>query len=254
MVSRQAVVSALALLLSQQPVGAFVPTGAPARRSATTRWAVATPLTMTVEPSSSEPRGAAGGSRRDALGRASSAVAALAAAAAAPAGVLLGAPAAALASSASEKAQARAAEYGLPPLPPAKDGFSQLLSIYGRANSQTRGGNSEQIIREPIFVSFNYPGLWITKQPLADMNGETGTISANDFQKGDSLTFFLGDAPAGEVNKKYVAQVLEQSVTQKGSAVQASARSLAPRALAVGAPLGARARPRASEPRSLTSF
>ena len=77
-------------------------------------------------------------------------------------GAVMGAPSNAVAANAEKLQQ----KYGLPPLPKAPDGFSQILSVFGKANSQGRGPSAEQVQREPIFVSFNYPSGWITKSPL----------------------------------------------------------------------------------------
>ena len=95
-----------------------------------------------------------GSSRREALRVASSTLGVL--------GAVMGAPSNAVAANAEKLQQ----KYGLPPLPKAPDGFSQILSVFGKANSQGRGPSAEQVQREPIFVSFNYPSGWITKSPL----------------------------------------------------------------------------------------
>ena len=95
-----------------------------------------------------------GSSRREALRVASSTLGVL--------GAVMGAPSNAVAANAEKLQQ----KYGLPPLPKAPDGFSQILSVFGKANSQGRGPSAEQVQRDPIFVSFNYPSGWITKSPL----------------------------------------------------------------------------------------
>ena len=35
-------------------------------------------------------------------------------------------------------------------------------------------------------IQFAYPSLWVVSRPSVDKNGEEGTISAGDYQKGDS--------------------------------------------------------------------
>lgn len=55
-------------------------------------------------------------------------------------------------------------------------------------------------------------------------NGESGTISANDYIKGDSSFLFVTPATEGEslspTNKKLIQKVLMQSLSQKGDPLQ----------------------------------
>ena len=43
----------------------------------------------------------------------------------------------------------------------------------------------------PIVVQFCHPSLWVEAKTSVNNNGEAGTISANDYIKGDSAFLFV---------------------------------------------------------------
>jgi hypothetical protein len=59
-----------------------------------------------------------------------------------------------------------------------------------------------------------------------DLNGETGTVSAGNYAKGDSVSLYVTAMPEGESgSKKFYTNLLQQAVTQKGAEIQARARA-----------------------------
>ena len=46
-------------------------------------------------------------------------------------------------------------------------------------------------MKNPIIVQFSHPSLWIEAKTSVNNNGEAGTISANDYVKGDSAFLFV---------------------------------------------------------------
>lgn len=82
-----------------------------------------------------------------------------------------------------EEANTKLANYNLPPVLFVPSGFSTVVSEYGR------GSNNEKM-RNPLLIKFQRPQLWVTATTTVNNNGETGTISANDYGKGDSAFFF----------------------------------------------------------------
>ncbi len=77
------------------------------------------------------------------------------------------------------KVNSELAGYGLPPMLDLPGGFSPLVEVYGK----TAGAKKE---RPTYLVQFAYPSTWVVSRPSVDKNGEEGTISAGDYQKGDS--------------------------------------------------------------------
>eukprot|EP01038_Epipyxis_sp_PR26KG_P012635 gene12635-16942_t len=115
-----------------------------------------------------------------------------------------------------EKANEKLADYGLPPFIFIPPGFNPLVSELGR-------GNIREKMVNPILVQMVYPQLWVVKETSVNNNGESGTISANDYIKGDSAFLFISTLKSGDslsVNAKdLIYKFLLKSVTQKGDLV-----------------------------------
>jgi hypothetical protein len=83
--------------------------------------------------------------------------------------------------------------YELPPILYIPPGFAPLVSEFGRGN--IKKGLDKQ---NPILVQYCHPSLWVVQKTSVNNNGESGTIGANDYIKGDSS--FLYVAPDGFVS------------------------------------------------------
>lgn len=113
------------------------------------------------------------------------------------------------------KANTVLSEYGLPPILSVPDGFSPLVEVYGKASGADRRGT-----RDPLLVQFVYPSLWIVTRPNVDKNGEAGTLSAGDYQKGDNAALYVANAPDnGKLDDQpdsFFADTCEGALRQKG--------------------------------------
>ena len=103
------------------------------------------------------------------------------------------APSPALAVGGKNKVNTKLLSFGLPPavIP---EGLSPLCHIYGKGKN-----------RFPILVTFAHPFDWVVSVPNNDANGEEGTISAGEYGKGDSATFFLYEEPGNVKVSKEVS-------------------------------------------------
>ena len=76
----------------------------------------------------------------------------------------------------------------------------------------------------PILIQFCHPGLWVEATTTINNNGEAGTVSANDYIKGDSAFFFNQPLKSGESlgegSKDLVKSFLTASLSQKGDPVE----------------------------------
>merc|ERR1719506_3084535 len=72
---------------------------------------------------------------------------------------------------------------GLPPVAGIPDGFSPVLSSVNQDQS--------------LIVQFNHPNAWLVVKPSVNTNGESGTVSAGDYGKGDSAALYVSDLPPG---------------------------------------------------------
>ena len=119
-------------------------------------------------------------------------------------------PANALSQSSANK---ELAKYGISEtFPSIPSGFSPAIEVYGKQNSAKKA-------RSTYLVKFLYPFTWVISRPNIDANGEEGTVSAGDYQKGDSATFFTGDLPeSGDfyTSKGAVQDVVQKAISQKG--------------------------------------
>lgn len=106
-----------------------------------------------------------------------------------------------------EDANVKLTSYGLPPLLFVPPGFQTIVSEYGR-------GSAKEKIENPIVVQFCAPNLWIAKKTSVNKNGESGTISAGDYAKGDSAFLFTEPQQAGQSlstdNKAYLNALIQR--------------------------------------------
>jgi hypothetical protein len=92
-----------------------------------------------------------------------------------------------------EEANQLLSGYSFPPILYVPPGFSPLVSEFGRGN--IKKGFEKQ---NPILVQFCHPSLWVVQKTSVNNNGESGTIAANDYAKGDSAFLFVTPVPEGE--------------------------------------------------------
>lgn len=118
-----------------------------------------------------------------------------------------------------EDANNKLNSYGLPPILFVPPNFLPLVSEFGR------GSIKEEMVN-PVVVQFAYPNTWVVARTSVNNNGEAGTISANDYIKGDSAFFFTrksdtsGDSNLSVDDKGKIADFLLKSLSQKGDPVE----------------------------------
>lgn len=116
-----------------------------------------------------------------------------------------------------EDANNKLTTYGLPPIIFVPPGFSPLVSEFGR-------GNIKEKMVNPLLVQFCHPQLWVEAVTSYNNNGEAGTISANDYIKGDSSFFFFRPLAEGTTlsitSKEIIKDFLLKSLSQKGDPVE----------------------------------
>lgn len=134
---------------------------------------------------------------------------------AAPAALLLSPVAPALAES---KANVRLTSLGFPPLK-SVSGYFQLAEFLGKAGAANIDGEKTRGFKlsSPLLVAFNYPQTWVTALPTVSSNGESGTVSAGNYIKGDSAAFVVLDSPgakaAADLSPAFLAQAVVASAT-----------------------------------------
>jgi hypothetical protein len=116
-----------------------------------------------------------------------------------------------------EEANTKLTTYNLPPIIFVPPGFSPLVSEFGR-------GNIKEKMVNPLLVQFCHPQLWVEAVTSYNNNGEAGTISANDYIKGDSSFFFFRPLAEGTSlsigSKEVIKEFLLKSLSQKGDPVE----------------------------------
>ena len=116
-----------------------------------------------------------------------------------------------------EDANTKLTTYNLPPIIFVPPGFSPLVSEFGR-------GNIKEKMVNPLLVQFCHPQLWVEAVTSYNNNGEAGTISANDYIKGDSSFFFFRPLAEGATltvsSKEIIKEFLLKSLSQKGDPVE----------------------------------
>jgi len=135
--------------------------------------------------------------------------------AALPAVVLAGRPGAVFAD--DSKANRLLVSLGFAPLPNTK-GYTQLAEFVGKAGAANIDGQKTRGFKldSPLLVAFNYPGTWVTALPTVSTNGESGTVSAGNYIKGDSATFVavpVSSKDAASVPKAVLAESVVTSAT-----------------------------------------
>lgn len=116
------------------------------------------------------------------------------------------------------KANQLLASFGCSPLK-STNGYIQLAEFVGRAGAanidgtKTRGFN----LKSPLLVAFNYPQTWVTALPTISSNGESGTVSAGNYIKGDSSSFVALDARGARTTSDLSKDVLTQAVVSSAT-------------------------------------
>lgn len=102
-----------------------------------------------------------------------------------------------------------------------KDGLKPFASFIGFANPANLDGQAsiERNYKGTLLIRFLYPNLWVTQEPALDENGESGTVGANNYGKGDGINFAAYPLPEGEeklsgLKKKYWEKFITQKMTQ----------------------------------------
>mmetsp|Transcript_29255 Transcript_29255/g.94376 ORF Transcript_29255/g.94376 Transcript_29255/m.94376 type:complete len:245 (+) Transcript_29255:54-788(+) len=67
-----------------------------------------------------------------------------------------------------------------------------------------------------LWVEFFYPNTWIFVKPSQNTNGESGTLSAGDYGKGDSCALFVGQGAKALSDKTFLTKTLISGIAQKG--------------------------------------
>lgn len=116
-----------------------------------------------------------------------------------------------------EDANTKLGLYELPPIIFVPPGFSPLVSEFGR-------GNIREKMTNPLLIQFCHPQLWVEAVTSYNLNGEAGTISANDYIKGDSAFFYFRPLAEGQVlsvnSKDLIKEFILKSLSQKGDPVE----------------------------------
>lgn len=114
--------------------------------------------------------------------------------------------------------------YGVPQIAPTQlpFGWNAAVEPIGLADSAYYG--RFKLGSEPLVVTFNVPPGWVVAKPNIDFNGTAGTVSANDFAKGDSATLWVdaqnekdGVKTIEDMKKGDFYKVLKRALTQKGT-------------------------------------
>jgi hypothetical protein len=126
-------------------------------------------------------------------------------------------PAPAFAFGKLEDANTKLGLYELPPIIFVPPGFTPLVSEFGR-------GNIREKMVNPLLIQFCHPQLWVEAVTSYNLNGEAGTISANDYIKGDSAFFYFRPLAEGQVlsvtSKDLIKEFILKSLSQKGDPVE----------------------------------
>jgi len=79
-------------------------------------------------------------------------------------------------------------------------GFAPLVEYVGAESPANIDGQKvrERAFDSTLLVRFVYPSGWLKDSPTVTENGESGTAAANNFQKGDSVTFASSELPKGK--------------------------------------------------------
>lgn len=98
------------------------------------------------------------------------------------------------------KFNAKLSSLGLEQIASIPSGFNALLESYTQSSPK-------------LLVEFLYPNTWLVVKPSSNTNGESGTVSAGDYGKGDSAALYVGDAGEG---KSFYQKVIIAGISQRG--------------------------------------
>jgi len=120
------------------------------------------------------------------------------------------------------------AAYGLPQMDKVPSGFKPLLlPVGGTVGANIDGSKVIESIGslltkgglgrgERVLLNFVYPSAWIISVPTSTGNGESGTVSANNYVKGDSAVVCAlpldEDEEIADKDKVYFQDLMTQSV------------------------------------------
>lgn len=121
-------------------------------------------------------------------------------------------------SSALEDANSKLQEYSLPPILFVPPNFSPLVSEIGR-------GSIKESMSNPIVVQFSHPKFWVVQRTSVNVNGEAGTVAANDYMKGDTSYLYLLPYKENtfDGNKATIKSFILKALSQKGDPVDSLA-------------------------------
>eukprot|EP00930_Biecheleria_cincta_P074813 TRINITY_DN62025_c0_g1_i1.p1 TRINITY_DN62025_c0_g1~~TRINITY_DN62025_c0_g1_i1.p1 ORF type:complete len:366 (-),score=72.04 TRINITY_DN62025_c0_g1_i1:291-1319(-) len=111
-------------------------------------------------------------------------------------------------------------KYGVPELIPtedAPDGWSWVVEPIGLTADAYYGKN--KMGGEPQVLLFLTPPFWVLTRPNLDYNGAAGTVSINNYGKGDSATLFVDTKFKGQLDTMKTADWVKEvtkAVSQKG--------------------------------------
>lgn len=111
-------------------------------------------------------------------------------------------------------------KYGVPELIPkqdAPDGWSWIVEPIGLTPDAFYGKN--KMGGEPQVLRFLSPPFWVLNRPTTDYNGAAGTVSINNYGKGDSATLFVDTKFKGQLDTMKPGDWLKEvtkAVSQKG--------------------------------------
>ncbi|EKX40091.1 hypothetical protein GUITHDRAFT_113828 [Guillardia theta CCMP2712] len=92
------------------------------------------------------------------------------------------------------------------------DGSKIMDSIGSKVSVGLKSG-------ERVLVLFNYPGSWIVSLPISTTNGESGTVSAGNYVKGDSAAVSATILESGKIveqGTEFFEKLLTQTVSNNG--------------------------------------
>eukprot|EP00968_Pinguiococcus_pyrenoidosus_P001908 scaffold94_cov254-Pinguiococcus_pyrenoidosus.AAC.22 len=97
-----------------------------------------------------------------------------------------------------------------------------MRATLGRPESGSIRGFGRVVASRPSgSPQFDRPSLWVLVKPSVDVNGEDGTLSTGDYQKGDNAALFVTGAPPNGAqslsDKKFVSDVFAQAISQKSA-------------------------------------
>lgn len=111
-------------------------------------------------------------------------------------------------------------KYGVSDLIPTEktpDGWSWIVEPIGLTPDAYYGKN--KMGGEPQVLRFLSPPFWVLTRPNVDYNGAAGTVSINNYGKGDSATLFVDTKFKGKIDEMKKADWLKEvtkAISQKG--------------------------------------